>query len=104
MSSRWPSIASRPWCGRRWKSFAEGRPTASFDVLQEEIQPFTREPSGVGFDVPAWLEVLEAEVFRIRSGGAEEDETGATPAGVPLVRLPLEAIQKQIAEWDEDPL
>jgi hypothetical protein len=81
-----------------------GRATPSFDVLQEEIQPFTREPSGIGFDVPAWLEVLEAEVFRIRSGGAEEDETAQPLPGVPLVRLPLEEIQKQIAEWDEDPL
>ena len=81
-------------CGRRWRT-SPGRPTASFDVLQE-IQPFTREPSGVGFDVPAWLEALEAEIFGSRSGGAEEDETGNPWPGSPLVRLPLKRSRSRL--------
>ncbi len=80
-----------------------GRPAVSFDILRSEIEAFTREPSGIGFDVPAWLEVLEAEVYRIRSAGADDDDARSL-SGIPLVKLSIPAIQRQIDDWDEDPL
>ena len=80
-----------------------GRLAVSFDILRSEIEAFTREPSGIGFDVPAWLEVLEAEVYRIRSAGADDDDARSL-SGIPLVKLSIPAIQRQIDDWDEDPL
>ena len=50
-----------------------GEPT-SFARLEAGLEDFTREVSGAGFDVPAWLEALEQEVDRVMSDSPEEEE------------------------------
>jgi hypothetical protein len=42
--------------------------TSAFDLLVQETRLMTREPTGVGFDVPAWLVSLEEEVERVLEG------------------------------------
>ena len=49
-------------------------PSLAFARLEEGIEEFTRDISGAGFDVPAWLEALEQEVDRVLSDGPEEEE------------------------------
>ena len=67
-------------CGRTLLAAAGDRPHAGagragdrasptrtfFDILEDETALLTREPSGVGFEPPAWLLALEEEVRRWR--------------------------------------
>jgi hypothetical protein len=39
-----------------------GAPGPKFETLQHDTEYLTREPTGVGLDVPAWLVALEEEV------------------------------------------
>jgi hypothetical protein len=79
----------------------EGRSPATFARLEEEAGPLAEEPSGVGFDVPAWLEALDEEVQRVGPQVPEEDEPLGSDPRVPQVRLPLRAIRKQLEQWAE---
>ncbi len=38
------------------------RESHSFELLEQEAELLTRHPTGVGLDVPAWLDALEEEV------------------------------------------
>lgn len=75
------------------------RPPQSFEVLEESVAQFTAEPSCVGFTVPDWLEALEEEIEQIRLQG-ERGESREAPQ-VPQVRLSAQAIQEQLAQWDQ---
>ena len=80
-----------------------GAAAASFAILEQEINHFTRNPTGAGFDVPPWLSALENEVSR--SGPLEQlvhppdDDFGQ----VGRVVLSLAEIQEQIERWDAPP-
>lgn len=39
-----------------------GKKTPAFDLLLQETKTLTKEPTGVGLDIPAWLLALEEEV------------------------------------------
>jgi hypothetical protein len=78
------------------------QPGGCFDVLEEEVAHFTAEPSGVGFDVPLWLEALQTEVDRTRSRGVEEDELADPFPTIPQARLCREEVERQIDGWQED--
>lgn len=80
-------------------SKAEASP--SFKQLEEEVAQFTEEPSGVGFDVPPWLEALEDEVQQVRSPTSEEDDPWDMLGHVAQVKLTQRALEKQMDEWDE---
>jgi hypothetical protein len=60
-----------------------GGPTPQFDLLREETALLTREPTGVGLDLPAWLVALEEEVDDVlaapRRGPARDDLVRAVP-------------------------
>jgi hypothetical protein len=81
-----------------------GRMPVAFTFLEEEIAQFTEEPSGVGFEVPGWLEALEEEVSRLgkRAPDEEEDLADADPA-ILQVRLSREEIETQVDEWEVNP-
>jgi len=80
-----------------------GGPTQSFALLEQEVAEFTAEPSGVGFDPPAWIQALEGEVQRVRLDGGDEEEDDPTDlvAHIPQVRLSQRDIERQMDEWDE---
>lgn len=60
-----------------------GGPTPQFDLLREETALLTREPTGVGLDLPAWLVALEEEVDEAlaasRRGLAADDLARVVP-------------------------
>jgi hypothetical protein len=63
------------------------RPSRSFDLLEQECELLTRHPTGVGLDVPAWLDALEQEVEQLakRRASSEIDPQGLmTISIVPL--------------------
>jgi len=69
---------------------------SSFARLEEGIQEFTRDVSGAGFDVPAWLEALEQEVDRVLSDGPEEEELPDPQLPVLQVMLTREEVRRQV--------
>lgn len=76
-------------------------PSASFTQLEEEVAQFTAEPSGVGFDVPPWLEALEEEVQEIRSPTSDEDDPWDMLGHVAQAKLSRRELEKQMEEWEE---
>ncbi|OHB79258.1 MAG: hypothetical protein A2V98_06375 [Planctomycetes bacterium RBG_16_64_12] len=78
-----------------------GRPLKSFQRLEQEVAHFTEEPSGVGFEVPSWLEALEDEVDRVRSPRSPEPAAPEPPAPIPQVRLSRERVERELETWGE---
>ena len=74
----------------------------AFARLEEGIQEFTRDISGAGFDVPAWLEALEQEVDRVLSDGPEEEELPDPQLPVVQVRLTREEVRRQVQAMGTD--
>ncbi len=78
-----------------------GQHCASFEILEEAVNQFTEEPSGVGFDLPAWLEALEDEVERVGAETEEGPDPEDTAPQLPQVRLSLEEVERQLEKWAE---
>ena len=74
----------------------------TFRILQYEIEFLTREPSGVGFDVPAWLIGLEDEIQRVRTPPHERDDYDELSLAVPSIKLTEEEIERQLSDWIEN--
>lgn len=73
---------------------------ASFRLLEREIAQFTNEPSGVGFDVPSWLEALEDEVDRVRSRRSDDEDFLDLAANLPRARLSIDDVRRQLNRWE----
>jgi hypothetical protein len=78
-----------------------GRAQKSFKRLEKEVARFTQQPSGVGFDVPSWLEVLEDEAVRVRARAPTEGDYQDSAAPVSRVLLSRQELDRQIDRWDE---
>jgi hypothetical protein len=76
-----------------------GRKPVSFSALKRELQQFTAEPGGVGFELPPWLDSLEREVQRAEPA-APDDEAAPVAPPIPQVQLSLEELHRQIDSWD----
>jgi hypothetical protein len=76
-----------------------GGKTPKFELLQQDTEYLTREPTGVGLDVPAWLVALEEEVedvLRAGGQGTREDDLGAV---IPMSLLPFDEARQQLDKW-----
>lgn len=73
----------------------------NYRMLKVEIESLTREPSGVGFDIPAWLVALEEEVQRATDPRHHRNGFDDLEAAVPYLRMSRESAQQQIDEWTE---
>lgn len=80
----------------------KGGVCASFLLFEEEIEQLTREPSGVGLDVPAWLMALEEEVEVASQPEWESDPSAELDAMIPQNKLSLEEIQRMLKKWFRD--
>jgi hypothetical protein len=77
------------------------RPKRSFRVLELQTEFLTREPSGVGFDVPAWLVALEDEVERVRLPDWLRDDYDELITVIPIVPQTREEVGSQLERWSE---
>lgn len=78
-----------------------GKRPVSFELLEQAVNQFTEEPSGVGFDLPNWLEALEDEVERVRTEADEGLDPEDVSPPVSQVRISLEEAQRQLEAWAE---
>lgn len=76
------------------------RPT--FRMLQYETEFLTREPSGVGFDLPPWLAALDEEVQRVSQPPHERDDYDELELAVPLQRLTYEEAIERLDELTDE--
>jgi hypothetical protein len=68
----------------------------AFDLLVQETRLMTREPIGVGLDVPAWLSALEEEVERVLDGSIATAQRPRYESAVPTLRMTVEEIESQL--------
>ncbi len=78
-----------------------GGPTPSFERLQHETDLLTREPSGVGLDVPAWLVALEEEVASVLHDETQWSQARQLEVVVPQKPLSLPEAQHQLERWSD---
>jgi hypothetical protein len=72
----------------------------AFEILEEETALLMREPTGVGFDPPAWLVALEDEVARIRGSQHQIDDKLLIDELFDPEPVSIDEVQKQLDEWD----
>jgi hypothetical protein len=70
----------------------------TFNLLRKEIEELTREPTGVGLDLPAWLVALEEEVEQAFMPPHELDDTGLASI-IPTEALSPQEVERQLDEW-----
>jgi len=76
-----------------------GQPGTNFALLRKEIALLTREPTGVGLDVPAWLMALEEEVSAVTQGEPDADPAAPWDVVIPQATITLEETQRQLEKW-----
>lgn len=76
-----------------------GGEAPKFEMLEFETATLTREPTGVGLDVPAWLVALEEEVdLTLRPSHERQDEADLA-AILPPKLLTQEQAKQQLDQW-----
>ncbi|WP_425615009.1 hypothetical protein NA78x_004897 [Anatilimnocola sp. NA78] len=77
----------------------KGGESPKFEMLEFETATLTREPTGVGLDVPAWLVALEEEVdLSLRPTHQRQDEEDLA-AILPPRLLTFEQAKQQLDQW-----
>jgi hypothetical protein len=76
----------------------QNQPPVSFQMLQEETEELAQEPTGVGLDVPAWIQELEEEVEDARWGTAHPGQSEESRFPLPQSPLSLAEVQRQLNE------
>ena len=76
-------------------------PAPQFELLEEEAESLTREPTGVGLDVPAWLAALEEEAEMVTRPLHERQREERIASAVPQVKLKVREVQRQLDKWSE---
>lgn len=72
---------------------------AKFELLQIDTESLTREPTGVGLDVPAWLVALEEEVEDALRPAFQQREDQDLATVIPPVLLTYDQARTQLEEW-----
>lgn len=78
----------------------EAEPPPEFEILVHETNALTREPSGVGLDVPTWLIAVEEEVENARRPSHQRHEATRQVLIEPLP-LDLEEASRQLDQWQQ---
>jgi len=76
-----------------------GGEAPKFEMLQHDTDCLTREPTGVGLDVPAWLVALEEEVEDALHADDHGCPEHALTNVIPPLLLSFEDAKKQLEEW-----
>jgi hypothetical protein len=72
-----------------------------FELLHTETEILTREPTGVGLDIPAWLAALEEEVDLASRPLHELRRDDQITDAVPLTPIPIEELERQLDAWEK---
>lgn len=88
------------WVRPAVEQLRAGQPPSAFALLDKELAAFTEEPTGVGFEVPAWLEALEDELQRARGQSGDPNDPLDLLAHVPQALLDRQEIAHQLQQCE----
>ena len=71
----------------------------AFEILEEETELLMRDPTGAGFDLPAWLVALEEQVDRVRQAAPHTADRSQLDSILPPRPLSWEDIRRQLDDW-----
>ena len=87
----------RALVGPAMRDAEANRPSRKFELLEQESELLTRHPTGVGLDVPAWLDGLEEEVEKLAKRRASSEIDPQALMTIPIVALTLDDLNEQLA-------
>jgi hypothetical protein len=71
-----------------------------FDRLEQETEQLTRQPTGVGLDVPPWLLALEEEVDRVRDPLSRNEHRAALQSLFAPRTIDPDTLHAQLAQFE----
>lgn len=77
----------------------QGDDSPHFEILKAETDQLTSDPTGVGLDVPEWLEALEDEVDRLIVKEMRDGDPPHIDELMPQATIKYEDIEKQVEDW-----
>jgi len=80
-----------------------GSPQSAFELLEQETQELTQEPTGVGLDAPAWLLSLEQEVDVQLRDARNCERSDASRLPLPQAKLTVDEVTRQLTLWELHP-
>jgi hypothetical protein len=82
---------------------ADGPTQSAFELLEQETQELTQEPTGVGLDAPAWLLSLEQEVDVQLRDARFSERSDASRLPLPQANLTVDEVTRQLTLWELHP-
>ncbi len=88
----------RALVGPAMRDAEANRDSRSFFLLEQESDLLTRHPTGVGLDVPAWLDALEEEVEQLAKRRASSEIDPQALMTIAIVPLSIDELGEQLAK------
>jgi hypothetical protein len=86
----------RALVGPAMRDAEANRESPKFDLLEQEAELLTRHPTGVGLNVPAWLDALEEEVETLAKRRMSSEIDPQALMTIPIVPLSMDALSQQL--------
>ncbi|MEM9826507.1 MAG: hypothetical protein AAF958_07950 [Planctomycetota bacterium] len=87
----------RALVGPAMRDAEAGRESRSFFLLEQEAELLTRNPVGVGLDVPQWLDSLEEEVEKIAKAKVGSEIDPGDLVQIPISKLDVDRWSDQLS-------
>ena len=68
--------------------------------LEEELEPFAERPSGVGLDMPPWIQRLEDELDRVKTSKSALANLAENLFQVPKANLQFDLLAEQFKDLE----
>ncbi len=86
----------RALVGPAMRDAEANRESRAFELLEQECELLTRHPTGVGLDVPAWLDALEQEVEQLAKRRASSEIDPQSLMTISIVPLSVDQIGNEL--------
>ncbi|TWU27081.1 hypothetical protein Pla52o_09400 [Novipirellula galeiformis] len=86
----------RALVGPAMRDAENNQPSRAFELLEAESEILTRHPTGVGLDVPAWLDALEEEVEQLAKRRISSEIDPQFLITIPIASLSVEELNDQL--------
>lgn len=83
--------------GPAMRDAEQSAPGRAFELLEQEAALLARYPTGVGLDVPAWLDAMEEEVEKLAKRRSNSEIDPQALIHVPITPLPVDELREQLA-------